>query len=137
MDRISLEHDHVAAAALTSPYLHGLRSTVGELRTFFEDDHLHMALVVDERKLVATVVREDLDSPLPDTTPAWIVGSLKGRTVGADALLAETLDSMQELGQRRLAVIDEQGRLIGLLCLKESGRGFCSDADVESREVGP
>jgi hypothetical protein len=36
-------------------------------------------------------------------------------------------------GQRRRAVVDDEGRLLGLLCLKASGRGFCADADVAAR----
>ena len=33
----------------------------------------------------------------------------------------------------RLAVIDEECRLLGLLCLKRTRLGFCSDADVQAR----
>jgi hypothetical protein len=36
-------------------------------------------------------------------------------------------------GQRRLAVVDRAGTLLGLLCLKRTGDGFCSDRDVASR----
>lgn len=34
---------------------------------------------------------------------------------------------------RRLAVIDDHGMLLGLLCLKRTGLGFCSDTDVQAR----
>jgi hypothetical protein len=40
---------------------------------------------------------------------------------------------MRRAGRRRLAVTSEDGRLLGLLCLKASGRGFCSDEDVAAR----
>ncbi len=36
-------------------------------------------------------------------------------------------------GRRRLAVVDERGALLGLLCLKRRLTGFCSDADVAAR----
>jgi len=40
---------------------------------------------------------------------------------------------MSRTGRRRLAVVDDGGVLVGLLCLKRTGRGFCSDLDVASR----
>ena len=40
---------------------------------------------------------------------------------------------MVETGRRRLAVVDEYHRLLGLLCLKRSHRDFCADADVQAR----
>jgi hypothetical protein len=36
-------------------------------------------------------------------------------------------------GERRRAVIDADGRLLGLLCLKSRLTGFCSDSDVAAR----
>ena len=42
-------------------------------------------------------------------------------------------------GRRRVAVINNDGRLLGLLCLKASQAGFCSDQDVRARagKAGP
>jgi hypothetical protein len=40
---------------------------------------------------------------------------------------------MLAAGLRRLAVVDGQGSLLGLLCLKRHLGGFCSDADVAAR----
>lgn len=49
-------------------------------------------------------------------------------------LLVGTLDRDDlARGLRRLAVVDEAGRLEGLLCLKRTATGFCSDRDVASR----
>ncbi len=39
-------------------------------------------------------------------------------------------------GLRRLAVVDDNGLLMGLLCLKRKLTGFCSDADVAARGAG-
>ena len=129
-----LKPNDVAHAVLTRPDLHGPSTTVAELRTYFLDDHVHMALIVDAGRLVATVEREDLDSDLPDGTPARIVGSLEGRTVDPNASLSETVELMKRTGRRRLAVVDAQSLLLGLLCLKADGHGFCSDDGVESRK---
>jgi hypothetical protein len=39
--------------------------------------------------------------------------------------------------RRRLAVVDIYLHLLGLLCMKRSYRGFCSNADVCSRASDP
>ena len=36
--------------------------------------------------------------------------------------------ALLENGIRRAAVVDDGGRLLGLLCLKRHGNGFCTDA---------
>jgi FdhD protein len=42
---------------------------------------------------------------------------------------------MTATGRRRAAVTSADGRLLGLLCLKASRRGFCSDQDVRARAL--
>jgi hypothetical protein len=37
---------------------------------------------------------------------------------------------MVRSGRRRIAVVEPDGTLVGLLCLKQSGSGFCTDAGV-------
>jgi len=36
-------------------------------------------------------------------------------------------------GIRRVAVVNADGSLLGLMCLKQRMRGFCSDGDVAAR----
>jgi hypothetical protein len=43
---------------------------------------------------------------------------------------------MTATGRRRAAVTSADGRLLGLLCLKASRAGFCSDQDVRARALG-
>jgi hypothetical protein len=43
---------------------------------------------------------------------------------------------MAATGQRRATVTSADGRLLGLLCLKASRTGFCSDQDVCARTLG-
>ena len=54
----------------------------------------------------------------------------------AEANLAEVRRAMTETGRRRAAVTSADGRLLGLLCLKASRAGFCSDQDVRARALG-
>jgi CBS domain-containing protein len=116
-----------------APKVFGPSLTVGELRAAFADDHVHMLLVVDGRRLVGALVRGDAPESVPADEPALPFATLVGRTVGptirADVVRAE----MVAQGVRRLAVVDGDGTLLGLLCLKRHLQGFCSDAEVASR----
>jgi CBS domain-containing protein len=119
-----------------SPKVYGPSLTVGELRAAFADDHVHMLLVVDGSRLVGALVRGDAPESAASVEPALPFATLAGRTVDpttrADVVRAE----MVATGVRRLAVVDDDGTLLGLLCLKRHLDGFCSDADVASRAAG-
>jgi hypothetical protein len=61
------------------------------------------------------------------------LGTLIGRIAGpADPLAAATAALLRK-GRRRLAVVDDSGRLLGLLCLKKDGTCYCSDESVHQR----
>jgi CBS domain-containing protein len=137
--RASRGSQTVAEAMLSIPRMHSPGTTVGEVAEFFGDDHVHAALIVSPAgHLEAVVERADIaaypapDAPAPDA-PAAPFGRLDGRTVGAGADLAEVHRAMIAAGRRRVAVIGADGQLLGLLCLKRSRTGFCSDQDVLSR----
>jgi len=119
----------IADAMVTRPDVHPPETTVGELRAFFEDEHVHMALLVDGGFLVGTVERCDLASETPDDVPAAGIATLHGRTIASDV----PLSAVRTASRRRLAVTTVEGELVGLLCGKASGDGFCSDADVAAR----
>jgi hypothetical protein len=50
-----------------------------------------------------------------------------------DVDVEEVRLAMLAARHRRLAVVGAEGELLGLLCLKRSGSGFCSDEDVAAR----
>jgi predicted transcriptional regulator len=118
---------------IAEPSVHDGSASIRDVRAFFLDDHKHMALLVEANKLIGAVEREDLAPFHPDKTAARSIGVLAGRTIRSDASLSEAADVMQRTARRRLAVIDGRGVLLGLLCLKASGAGFCSDEDVRNR----
>ena len=129
----------VADAMLPTPVQHPLGTTVGEIRDFFHDDHVHAALIVGPAGYLAAVVeRADLAlSPAPGAAAAPC-GRLEGRTVRPAASLAETHQAMNADGRRRVAVVGDDGRLLGLLCLKATRAGFCSADDIRARALaGP
>jgi CBS domain-containing protein len=124
----------VAEAMLTAPVRHPPAATVGEIREFFRDEHVHAALIVGPSgRLQAVVERGDLAGGQPADTAAARLGRLAGRTLPPGASLAEAHRAMAATGQRRAAVTSAEGQLLGLLCLKASQAGFCSDQDVCAR----
>jgi len=126
----------LANAMLTTPVRHPLDATVREIREFFDDDHVHAALIVGPAGYLAAVVeRGDISHNQGADAAAAPLGRLAGRTVLEDASLAEIQRAMNATGRRRAAVISEDGRLLGLLCLKASRAGFCSEEDVHARAL--
>lgn len=132
-DRTSPPGATVADAMIRKPKTCDSTATVGQLRQFFTDDHVHVALIVDHRRLLTVIERSDISRATPADTPARFLGRLAGRvTVGTESL---ELANRQMLlsGQRRLAVSDQNGLLLGLLCQKRSRAGFCTDQDIRDR----
>lgn len=123
----------VADAMVRHPKQLGPAATIADVRAQFGDDHLLAALLVDDGRLLTVVERGDLAAGLPGHARAADVGTLSGRTVPPEAQLRATWESMRFVGRRRLAVVTDGGRLLGLLCLQRSGPGFCSDAGVIAR----
>lgn len=122
----------VREAMLQTPTVHPASAPVADVRALLRDDHVHMALIVDRGRLVATVERQDLPPQDLDRAPARSIGVLAGRTVPPDAPLREVAAAMRRTARRRLAVVDSGGELLGLLCLKARGHGFCSADDVRA-----
>ncbi len=109
--------------------------TVGDAREVLADDHLHAILVVDGAVLRGVIVEGDVPDDAEDDQHALVHARLDGRTVRVGATLDEARELLEQSRSRRLAVVDAAGLLVGLLCLKRHGRGFCSDAGVEARRA--
>ena len=123
----------VADVMVTIPKTHDERLDVAGARRAFGDDHVHMLLLTSGRRLVSAVVRADLGTWSDERAPATAVGTLVGRTVRPSLPADQALADMRRHGLRRLAVVDDDGVLVGLLCLKRTLTGWCSDDGVRSR----
>ncbi|WP_166442309.1 CBS domain-containing protein [Nakamurella flava] len=125
----------VGQAMLRSPKRCGPWTTVAQARQLFAGGHVHALLVVDGDRLLSVVERGDLTDLDPSAGPLPVRGF--GSTTGRVVDPALPLDEARVLlgsHRRRLAVVDG-GRLVGLLCLKRSRTGFCTDDDVRARAI--
>lgn len=133
----------VGGAMLHHPTVHAADLTVGEARAVFAASvKTHLLLLVRDQVLVAAVTRDDVAAAggISADTPAATIGAVEGRTVGPDVPVEPLREAMAGSGMRRIAVVDDDLRLLGLLCLKASLQGFCTDEGVASmraaREAG-
>jgi CBS domain-containing protein len=122
----------VATAMLLRPKVWTPGITVADARAALADNHVHALLVVDRGRLLSVVERADLPG-IHDGALAGPAGKLDGRTIDGRVDLEAARAAMILQQRRRLAVVDRDGSLLGLLCLKGSHRGFCSDTDVAAR----
>lgn len=151
-ERQMMEVDADSCSSVVSPASEIVRSTVAEVmvrypkvlpdgaavsqvRAVFEDDHVHMVLLTRGGYLSGTVIRGDVPGTAPDHQEAACFARIAERTVSATASADAVMQRLTARGQRRLAVVDKDGLLVGLLCLKARGSGFCSDADVTTRKL--
>lgn len=107
--------------------------SVGQARACFTDDHVHLLLLTESRRLIGTLTRTDLSEHLDGEDLALPHSHMSDRTVPTHMPAEQARALLVASGQRRLAVIDDNGNLIGLLCLKRRLTGFCNDADVAAR----
>lgn len=124
----------VAEAMIHVPKTSPGAATVADVRETFRDDHVHCVLIVERGRLLAVVERPDIEQAHPAAL-ASTTGELRDRVIGPEDDLATAWHLMTSAQRRRLAVVDDHGVLLGLLCLKRTGLGFCSDDDVRARAI--
>lgn len=129
----SQDGQHVLDIVVRLPKTMGPRATLAEARAALADDHVHMLLLTEGGRLLGTLVAGDLPPSGAVDAFASDYATLEGRTVLPHLPAADALEVLLSTGQRRRAVVDDSGRLLGLLCLKRRLNGFCSDADVAAR----
>jgi CBS domain-containing protein len=127
------EHVLVRDVMLRYPKTLPAQASVEEARAVLTDDHVHMVLLIEGGALVGTMVRADLPRAAEGGSAALPWSALHGRTVLPDAGAGAVQELMIARAIRRVAVVDHEGTLLGLICLKRRRTGFCSDDDVVSR----
>ncbi len=123
----------VADAMVTDIKVSAADATVGDLRALFVDEHVHAAVIVDDGVLITVVDRSEVARTASADSPAVQLGCRRHRVVALTADLEQARQQLLASDRRRLAVVDADGQLCGLLCLKRTRAGFCSDQDVRAR----
>jgi CBS domain-containing protein len=98
---------------------------VGALPICGEDDLLHGMLT--DRDIVVKALAQGKD---PGSTKAGELGEGKPIVVGADAPVRDALSKMKEHKVRRLPVVDENKRLVGIVSQGDLA------TNIEEEEVG-
>ncbi len=122
-----------ADLAVRHPKTLSADATIGVVREQLADDHVHLVLLTEGRRLVGTLAREDVLPTLEDSDPARPYARLDGRTVPPTRPASWVLDDLRDRQVRRVAVVSDDGTLVGLVCLNRRGSGVCSDEGIAAR----
>jgi hypothetical protein len=100
-------------------------ATVGELRDWFAVNESHrLALLADDGRYVGSLVPEDVaDDADPEQAAREIARSGPTVAPGDPAKLGEEL--ALSTPARRVPVVDEAGRLVGIVAITPDLQGFC------------
>ncbi len=124
----------VSELMISAPKTLPMDTRVEAVLAAFEDSHVHMLLLTHRGTLCGTLLRSDLPPGLPHDVAVLPFATVRGRTVRPDQCISTLHEWVVRSGQRRLAVVNNDGRLLGLLCLKSDRAGFCTDEGVAARE---
>ncbi|HEY1276898.1 MAG TPA: CBS domain-containing protein [Thermoleophilaceae bacterium] len=103
---------------------------VADLRRLFANPHVATALLVDGARFAGAVERDALTDDVSDDLPARELARRDVDSIGPDAPVTAALSRLDADEQRRLVVLDGDGRtLLGLLCLTTDRSGFCVSPD--------
>ncbi len=128
-----MDRARVADLAVRHPKTLPADATIGAVRQQLADDHVHLVLLTEDTRLVGTLTREDVLSSLEDAEPARPHARLEGRTVPPTRPAAWVLDDLRDRQVRRVAVVADDGTLVGLVCVNRRGSGVCSDEGIAAR----
>jgi CBS domain-containing protein len=117
----------VGEVMLSRPKTLGTDGTVADLRRLFETRTVRTALLVDGRRLVGTVERDDVPGTAPDGEAALRFARFEFEHVSPEQSVRDVLDRLDATREGRLLVLGEDGStLLGLLCLSGVDGAFCS-----------
>jgi CBS domain-containing protein len=126
----------IAEAMISDPKTHSVEISLADAIDAFTDTHIHMLLLTRDGILHGTLVRDDLPPGLDPRRPAVSLATIVERTICPTRSLDEATQRLNRSMARRLAVTNADRSLVGLLCLKRTRLGFCTEADVLARRDG-
>ena len=108
--------------------LEAAQASVGDVRALLENPHVRTALLVDGTRYAGAIERGEIPLDVPDDAPARPFASRDAARIEPDASISDALERLEASGGRRLVVVGADGETLhGLLCLKRSRQGFCTD----------
>lgn len=115
----------VGEVMISRPKTLPLTATVADARAMFENPSVRTALVVDGGRYAGELTRADVEGK----DDAASLGELASTTatVAQTDTVAAALDRMDAAGTDRLAVVEPDGTLRGLVCLSRSHGHLCTD----------
>jgi CBS domain-containing protein len=116
----------VGEVMISKPKTLPVTATVADARRLFENQSVRTALLVDEGRYAGELTRADVEG-VDDGTSISAVASSPPATVGESDTVAAALERMDTAGTDRLAVVDPEGALRGLVCLSRSHGHLCTD----------
>jgi CBS-domain-containing membrane protein len=100
-------------------------ATVADLREWFAaSSHRKIAVLADDRRYVGSVTRDDLAGDVDPLRPAADIAS-PGPTVPPEAPAHEAHRVATATPALRVAVVDQEGTLLGVVGITEDLAGFC------------
>jgi CBS domain-containing protein len=97
---------------------------VSEVRETFENPRVKLLLVADGERFLGTLAPDDLPGDAGGTIAAHVRQDAP-RLAAGDGV-DEALKLVRETGASRIPVVDESGRLEGLVCFNHSRNVFCA-----------
>jgi len=115
----------VGEVMISRPKTLPFTATVADARAMFENPSVRTALVVDDGRYAGELTRVDVEGK-DDAAPLGELASTTA-TVAQTDTVAAALDRMDAAGTDRLAVVEPDGTLRGLVCLSRSHGHLCTD----------
>ena len=111
-----ITHFHVTVFSATA--------TVGELREWFERKESHrLALLADDGRYLGSLVPDDIDGADGDRVARELART--GPTVAPDDPAKRGEELALSTPARRVPVVDDGGRLLGIVAITPDLQGFC------------
>jgi CBS domain-containing protein len=98
-------------------------ASVAEVREQLANPKVQLVLLADRRVFRGAVTA--LPAEAPPTEPALAYAEQDPETIPPDASDDEAFARAAASPHRRVIVLDDDRTLLGLLCLNQSGTGFC------------
>jgi CBS domain-containing protein len=100
-------------------------STIADVRAYFAaSTSRRQAFVVDDGRYVGSLTKADLEDADPDRLAAD-VADRSGPTIGLDAPATTGRDLALQTDARRVPVVDDDGKLVGVVAVTGDLTSFC------------